>query len=481
MLHEVTSSRVYIVLASMTKEERKKWLIFVESPYFNTNKLLTELSQLLVKSTGDFQRIPDTYKQLGAKMKATQTHDNIIRLLSKLFTDVTEKYLAQIGFEKHRYASQHFLTSYYKYRSLDKLYRTTYAETIAAFESRQTEIEPEYYFWLFLMQFEYSKYLVTFGIHNSKPDIGLLETLNALDNFYFCNRLDISVALFTVKTSSRLDTDFSFSENIASIVAKKPDAYALLTNMWTKAFDLVQAPTVDKYRKFKEYIECHQALIEAEQYKRFFAAQLILLRTLFSEATDRAKEYLSLCSKEDALLLLDGYVLPLTYRNVVFSFLILKENTAVRTFMNEYHDRITPSFEHIEGLTQLCESMYAFEIGDFKKADLYCQNLDVEAFIFELDVRRLRIKIDYELGNDESADKKTNNARLQLSRKQNVMGEKNLEVFRDFHNFTTRLLKLAPFEKPKLHELKTEVENATVLPEKVWLLNKIDQKIKTRS
>src|SRR5258706_4791574 len=119
--------KIIDVLKSFNKKELKKFGEFVSSPYYNKNRNVIKLLDILEKYYPDFSSKKLEIEEISGKVFSKDKYDyhKINNIVSDLYK-LSEKFLTVINFSKKEFAENKFLLSELRQRNLNNLYEQKY-------------------------------------------------------------------------------------------------------------------------------------------------------------------------------------------------------------------------------------------------------------------------------------------------------------------------------------------------------------------
>ena len=159
-----------------------------------------------------------------------------------------------------------------------------------------------------------------------------------------------------------------------------------------------------------------------------------------------------------------------TYGNINSAALGLKEFTWAEDFLHKYKSFLDP--KNRDNVYQYNLATLYFRKPDYAKAMDFLQTVEFTDLIYNIESRRMLLKIYFSLGEEEALDS------LLESFKRFIYRQKDLGYHRDsFLNlirFTNRLLSLLAGDATGRLKLLNEVRDTTELADKEWLISKLD-------
>ena len=80
----------------------------------------------------------------------------------------------------------------------------------------------------------------------------------------------------------------------------------------------------------------------------------------------------------------------------------------------------------------------------------------------------------YELSEYQTLESLLESIRAYLQRKNKMLGSQHIALYKNIVRYTKKLIKVNPYNKEQVAKLRLEIEAATPLTEKAWLLKQLD-------
>ena len=211
----------------------------------------------------------------------------------------------------------------------------------------------------------------------------------------------------------------------------------------------------------KEQYECY---VFALNYviKRVNKGEQAYFRTLF----ELYKEGI-----ENGILLMEnGEINPMTFRNIVNTGLRIGEAAYIAVFLEKYKPLLPRAvrrnyYEH-------ALARYYFATSDFENATKLFLHLNYGELPLQLDAKMVLIKIYYETDNYDALDKHLSSFQQFLHRKRASLSYHQAN-YKNIIAFAKRLIHLNQNDKKSVECLRNDIQRTSPLTEKEWLLAKI--------
>ena len=112
---------------------------------------------------------------------------------------------------------------------------------------------------------------------------------------------------------------------------------------------------------------------------------------------------------------------------------------------------------------------------DLDAAMMNIVEVDFKDHLINLAAKVLQAKIYYEAKQDQSLDSLLDSIEMYLIRKKVIGYHKS--NYKNIIKYFKKLVRVSPYDKLKINNLKAQIESEKVLTEKKWLLNQLKEKI----
>jgi len=478
--------KIYHLLAMFKEEDRERFTLFLDSPFFNTSKVLSAFWKQWQLKVMDTENVTDLTVEAfikGTSLKASRFD----KMCSQLYVKVLE-FFAQCGFEKSPALQEVLMVK-------AALERDDQLETSMGI-ARKTERKlakqadsPEKY----LAQLYHSLQVTEVRIVGRKPDKALIATfesmLEILDQFTDSKRLQMSCAAM----------------NIGYILQQKE------TGLVQALKDKIQGrPLGNQLNPLSEAYSLILALQSAGGDSDLFNRLLALMGQYWQDFEENTRDELygyalNHCYRQinvgnkaflvhalDLFIqLLDNNVLlggeklpPHQFKNMVVIGCRVGRLNWVEAFIEEYAPQLSDSHDGVAlayntGILKFHQKDYAESIDFFKKL---IQEARHDVF-YGLDARIYLWKAYYEnLDNLSSKEvdemyKLYDSFRLYIDRHQKI-SELHKRQYRNFVRMFKRFLYLTVEQETELEELKrfaVELKDSVDVVNKTWFLEKVEE------
>jgi hypothetical protein len=165
---------------------------------------------------------------------------------------------------------------------------------------------------------------------------------------------------------------------------------------------------------------------------------------------------------------------PFTYKNVMLLAVKHGQSTWAEQFLHNFKKYLPPTER--ENLFKYNFALFHFRQKDYPKAMQLLQEVSLKEVLFNLDARRVLMRIYYELGEFTALDSLLESFTIYLHRQKDLGYHKN--TYQNLIKFVKKLLQMDLKNEVLRAQLKTEIENTVELTERDWLLEQLKPQIK---
>ncbi len=471
------NSKLIIILRSLSASHLKQFRDFVASPFFNKNDKLIILYAYLYKYQPDF-----THKKLQEAQvvkhifgRQTPNKDALAKLSSKLLK-LLEQFIAYQKIAAQPLIGKLELLNFYDQQNLTTPFNNTF-NNIKKLQNQYPYQDSRYFYNQLLIEIQYSQHLST------KKDTGTddvnFEAINStLDQFYLRAKLEQLCLMINRQRTTQFDYTFLMKDKLMDTLAQSPYLQVPVINIWYQALQLLtQAQNKTHYLALKQQLQEHTLILAPNEIRILYTYLENTSASIFKDAMERYQELFSLYQPQlqQQVIYTNGYLLPPIFRNIVTVALRLQKLKWLDVFLIQHENKIIPEYQDREDMYRLCKAMLSFEQNNYEQTLDLLNTLACDNIFTKMDERRIRLKIYYELNYENLFEDLINSFRKFMVDNKNKIASAHVQANRDFINFAYQLYKTIPKQHKTINLLETNMKNTQILPEKSWLLEKIEQ------
>ncbi|HRA99028.1 MAG TPA: hypothetical protein PK294_01195 [Ignavibacteria bacterium] len=478
------------IIRTFTPKELIKFEDFVNSPYFNKNKNVIKLFAEVIKYRPEFNN-ENLEKELVWKKLFPEKNYNygIMKNIIHDLTGLSEKFILLEKYSGESFRCELDLIEAGNSRNLQKFT----SGKLDQFEKKiKSEADPNKYSSIngFLT--------VAGGFYDTKSSFIHEYNLKQDREEYLRLASDYSLFNFLVRSFKLLHNTFA-----NEVHGNRPVRKTLLEKFFVKlkehsiledllinenenkdqdkiskivmCFHLMyKAVTSDRdiaeYYKFKSYLRENIELFSGHEIKNLNNCRntcAILLKISDSEVAKESLDWIKFLMEKNIILLRSGLMYNTTMLNAVNYSVRLKEISFAEEFLNRYSGNLPA--ESRENTTNYCMAMIHFGKGNFGKSLEYLSRISDEKLIRKYFVKRLYLKIYYEL-NDYESFIYAFDTFSHFKKRNKLTNETRAMAFNNFGSNIRSLFKLRnSFEKFESIKLRKETGD------QIWFIEKIDE------
>lgn len=467
-------SKLFDVLKSFSKEDMKRFGDYLNSPFFNKRKLISDLFNVYRKFYPAFSDKSFTKEKVFKKIFPDKKFsDEVFRNLNSILHSHAEDFLSIINYSGNSLVMKQHLLSEINHRNILPVFKKNFDESLEMLESSVHKDLKYFYsgFSLFQNKDLYNSMINRF----SKEDIiaseknlviffvmQLLEIQNYI--LFECRILDLDDSLYL---------DKGFTEKLLKALPKEITELPQI-RIYYNAWMLELSSEKKYYDNLRSLINSHGHLIEKEKhYNKYLDMIHYLKRTSSTQDIETVKELFHL-RKEivEKGLFMENTITNIFFMNLVRSAIRLNELEWAANFISQYQTLLIPRYREITAYLAL--AFLHFEKREFGEALSYAARVKYEDSYYSLEVKNLTARIYYEMKDYELLQNFISSYRMYLS-KNRTLGKNEIGSHGTFLKFLDKLLKIS--EQKKLYKtdaLEEQVRKADFI-NKPWILEKIEE------
>lgn len=460
-------------MSIFTPKELKQFIRFVQSPYYNTNKILVELLEYCCQFAPNFSKNKLTVEKAFKHLYPAKKFDEqvINRLLSNLFK-LGEEFIVVRKNEENQIKKNVQLLVFYREHQIVPFFDSWYKKL-----QNQNEKYPyrDHYFYSNQYIIEYQSSIRQSRNDNRDQQIDFEQPEQAFDIQYWTRKL-----LFLCSQLSRraFVSNQSVNEKKIEQIIQYLDQSDLLKIpailVWYRALVLLNKPDLNSnYEELKLQLENHHQNFDPETVLGFYTILINCVPIFYPSGKERYEEYFRLFEVQilNKYIYLHGFIHPHILKNIVTVALRLKKYDWTESFLKENKEKIKSQESYSWNLANL-----HYEQGEFESAlDILLKNKYDDMF-YQLGTKRMLSKLYYHLDYGELLFSFINTFRVFVSRKElNPIQKKRHQ---NFINFTLKLMKSIPGNTEELTQLLYKIETKEQVAEKNWLVEQTKIRMK---
>jgi hypothetical protein len=331
--------KLFHILSQFDKLEQNRIRKFISSPYFNKDKVVCTLFEILVEEINAPSKINWTKEKIWEHLVPNLSFDDTrLRKYQSDLLKLIEKFLIQEEFETDNYIAQTYLLRSIKKRKLKKLHNSA-LKSVKEIPGKITHRDGNFYLGQFLIETSYDQLISDFEEKKTEKT-NLEEMSKLLDYFYIGEKLKIYCEVLSRKKFAQHEYEISIIQEVLNIAEKKEYQSIPFISIYYQIFKMYAEPQeVDHYFKFQRLLLESSHFFPRSQEKIFFDfAQNYCINQLNQGNSIFLKElfgvYKNLIEKE--IFTAEGRMESLEFRNIAVVGLRMGEYEWTEDFITKY-------------------------------------------------------------------------------------------------------------------------------------------------
>lgn len=466
------NSQLISLLRTLSKPEVREFRKWLQSPVHNQRDDVVQLFEYLCAGNHLYEDKFLEKQRVFRKVYNTHAYDDAkLRQVNHFLLRNLEEYLSYQEWRKDEVRSRIPLAAQLRKRKLPK----NFQRTVQQLEQTQEKLPyrtDRYYRNQYLIQQE------TFTQASERqrtPDNNLQLVSDTLDTTYLIEKLKLSCRMVFHQIVYKTDFDFGLLSHIIRHIEEQELTRMPVVAIYYYIFKAVTEQEKDQlfFEKLRGEIHTSGELFTHPEKREVY---LMAINYCIGKMNAGVKKFIREAFEwyrqgfENKILIENNVISRWTFLNTVFTALRLKEFDWSYQFIREYESYIEP--EHRENFSSFSKARFWFEKKDYSSAMQYLVQVEYDDILINLNAKTLLLKIYYEEDEYDALESLIESMRIFLKRKK-VMGYHKAN-FQNVIKYTRRLVRLNPFEKDKHQSLREEIQQASPLHEKEWLLAKLE-------
>jgi len=482
------SNKSINIIAKLNKKELRQFEKFLLSPFFNSNKKIIRLFRAIKKYYPAFSSDNFTKEIIyGSVYGGEKYSDTKFRKLFSDFYKLAEKFLVELNLENGKKIYNTLLLNELELKSIDNLFESKYKDALEYVT--RSEFSVTDFLQLHDLKWQYSDYNISRGKQDKIAD-DIFRRSEYLIFYFLCdtfitiNDIKANEATFNYKPTVNLPQIFLDNLNLKNIykcIEENNFEHKEFFSLFYFAFMMNKDPKDNFYFfKLKKLFEEN-----VKNLSRTFSMNFVILLTNYcfeklklsqSDELEAANEELcDIILKNKIYQVIDGYFVVLVFFNIFFVYLRNGHLQKSRNLLNDYSKFLHPS--QVRDVQLLGESFILFEDKKYREALELISKIKAKLITIKIYMRKLILKLDYELNYFDSNKENLDNFRHFLKNNNQIseLGKKVLMEFVELFNELVNIKK-ENFDDFKCRHLELRINKINDLFDRKWFQKKLKER-----
>jgi hypothetical protein len=469
-------SSLIAALRKLSLAERRQFGQLVRSPFFQKRPEIERFFDYLDKNLSRETDRPDRFLEKETAWKAVESTKSFdekqLRYWMSWLLDALREWLVQVELEADAAQRQLYLMHALRRRGMDDLFEKEVQKTTQLLDNQRIK-DAKYHFHRYRIAHENLEKL---SLNRRGSGIELQPLNDELSIFFASETLrQACVAATHEATSGHTTVVGGLAETLRTVEAKNWLRFPAV-GIYFHAFRALSEADLEaagaSFFILKKEIETHwQAFSTAEMRGIYLLSINFCIRRLNRGAREFIREAFDLyrSALERGVLLESGQLSTFTYKNILRLAVALGETGWAETFLADFK-RFLPARERENSWRYNLAFLY-FQQKNYAAAMPLLRQTELDDVLNNLDARRMLLRTFVELGEAKALESHLISFEMFLRRQKDLgYGREN---YLKLIQFIRKWQSLPPENKVARARLRKQIEAATNVAERGWLLEKV--------
>jgi hypothetical protein len=458
MAPAIGQSKLIQLISTFSSQEIKRYTLFVQSEYTNSNAQLKEMVAALTAKHPDYTTI---------KLEKTLLQGDTKRLnylLSDLLS-LAYRFLAYEEMTKTPSQEAFYTLKALSVRGLDKHYNLLYTRTLEQVQS-DVRLDSPHYHALYQLENLNSEHIDKQGLR--KVNESLQSAADHLDHFYLGEKLKYTCAMLNSQQVIAAPFAFRYIEELKQFFKHNPAPNSPVIAIYYRIFCmLTKVESEADFGQLKQLIKVYSHAFSQKEMTHIYGYALnycIGKIRLVKEAYVQEALHLYRQGLDTGILLEEGKLSPWHFKNIIKLALRSQEYGWTEQFILEKNHLLEQGFRQ-DALHYNLAELY-FYTKHYDKALTQLNKVEFTDINYNLGAKVMLVKIYQEQQELDALESLLHAFRLFLQRNRLI----SEQVRKAYLNFVRLANKIGKVRKSQIPTLRAEIEQMEPLTEKQWLL-----------
>ncbi len=466
------NSKLLAILTEFGKIEQNRLRKFVISPYFNANPQIVSYFDILTEFINSSFKKKLNKEIIWKKIYGNENYNDVrFRKLNSELLKLTESYLAQEIYEENQINKATYLLEAVNKRKIEKLYNSSVRIAKHLVEQEPYK-DPKFYY----NQFEVERHL--YDLSQSEINRGdksnSEKIINNLDHFYLAEKMRLYCAIKLRQRFVSHDYKLLFIDEIIEHIELYKYENVPYIHIYYNIYKTIESDNDEGYIKLKELTNKYiDEFSKHEQQQIYFYMLNYCIKRVNSNEKNFLKEFhnLFVFLLENDLIYEGGQLSPWKFKNAVLNALRFGEFEWAENFVKVYSEKL--AIEYRENAVSFnLATVFFFKKNYYKVIELL-QSVEYEDISYNLNSKSMLINVYYELSEHDALNSLLDTFKTFLNRHKELTKERS-DSYLSLIKYVKKMMKIIHGEKEKIDILIKDIESASNLASKSWLLEKVN-------
>ena len=461
--------KLLLLFNHLSGVEKREFTRYIESPYFNKRHEPKALWQYLLTDLAPAGGTWDPAQAFETVYPGEGYDETKLRHPLSWLVKSIESFLLLRRFEQDEMAQALQLAAVFREKNLEK----NFAQTLRLAEGQLGKRVKDQAWFHDRYRLEYEKYAFTESqrrtVSNNLPSVA-----QSLDAYLLAAKLRQSCLQLAHQSVYQADYDYSFLPALLAYIQENPAQLEIpAIALYYHCYRAMSEGSESEFRRFRTLLEENSGTFTREEISDLWLFALnYCIKQLNTGSRPFGQEALELYQLgiEREILLENGVLGRFTYKNTVALALLYGQYDWAQAFIHRYQSMLEAGFR--ENFYHYNLARYFFSVKNYGRAMELLVKVDDSDLLLNLDSKLMLLKMYYELGEMDALESLLASMNAYICRRKELGYHQThyLGIIR----FTKKLMALRPGDAMAAAALRASIEAAAGLPEKEWLLGRID-------
>lgn len=470
----MTNSHLILVLRTLSKREVREFRKWLQSPMHNQREDVVQLFEYLM-SGRHLEEDKFLHKErVFARIFPKAAYDDAqIRQTMHFLLKALEAYLIYQELQSDEVRSSMALASVYRKRKADRAFEK-------AIKSVEAQQEAVVYRNEQFLRNEYLLQLEKYSFYEDKKrttEMNLQNVSDALDLTFIADKLRQACLMTAHQAVYKTNYKIGLLDEILIYVEKEHLLHLPAIAIYFYGYKAITSPIgagEDYFVKLRDAIRLNKHLFPNHELRDIYLMSInyCVAQINVGNANMRAELFDLYKNGIDSQILIENNTLShFTFRNIVNLGTSLKQFDWIKRFIEEYQQFLSPKYR--DTFVQFSKAKLHFTKREYDQAMQLLAQSDFDDILTNLYGKAMLIIMYYEQDEVDALDSLLESMRAYIRRKE-VMGSYRT-IYSNLITYTRKLVRINPYDRSELDNLRSEIKAASPLPEKDWFLQQIDK------
>ncbi|MEM1328721.1 MAG: hypothetical protein AAGI23_22385 [Bacteroidota bacterium] len=463
------SNKLISLLSKFSAEQHRAFVDFVRSPYFNKRQDVVLLYNHLRGLAPTFKAAAIEHEKLYKVVYGEAPYnDKQLKYVMNFLLKIAEHFLAIQAFEQDTLPRYEKQMEVFIQNDLDKHYAHSKRKVTQFVENNPIEDSNTYY-WQYRIAILHDDY--TMKVDSRKYSVYLQEAADALDQFYFSQKLQLIAEMKNRARVMMQTYDIRFEEPLMQLVAEHHETLSPLVGIYYRIIQLIEENDIQvQLDALISLLNEHFDRLSPQEQEQVIGYSINHCSRKIRQG-DRPKYHgsqalwLYRIALSQRIFYKGDYLPAVHFRNIIKLALNLKQYKWAESFIQDYNDQLREE-ERADAMNYNLAEFY-YHQQQYAKAMIHLQQaLNAKEFVYKVNARILLLKVYFELAEEEPLLSLLASFKLLLRRNNNA-SKTIIDTRLNFCRLLTRIMRRPADEDQRL---KVAIETTKPLTDRKWLL-----------